>query len=114
MILKGLVQLMWGAPNHIYHGGLAHVSIRYFDPHDHRPGVPSDVAVLVERLTTGGIRLNLVNLNPAKSRDIVLQAGAFGEHHFTRVHQIVHYPYQFYTINDRFLRIHLLQGAVGR
>ena len=32
VVLEGLVQLTLGAPNHIYHGGLLHASVRYFDP----------------------------------------------------------------------------------
>ena len=114
VVLEGLVQLMLGAPNHIYHGGLLHCSVRYFDPAQRRPGVPPDVAALVERLTPNGIRLQLVNLHPSEPRDVILQAGAFGEHQFTRVSQVVHYPYQFQTVNGRRFRVRLAPGAVGR
>jgi len=114
VVLEGLVQLTLGAPNHIYHGGLLHTSLRYFDPQQKRPGLPSDVAALVERLTPNGIRLKLVNLNPAESRTVVLQAGMFGEHQFTRVRQVVTYPYQFDEINSRRFAVELVPGAVGR
>jgi hypothetical protein len=114
VILEGLVQLTLGAPNHIYHGGLLHASVRYFDPEQRRPGLPPDVAALVERLTPDGIRLSLVNLNPSEPRSVILQAGMFGEHEFVRARQVVHYPYQFHTIGARRFRVDLAPAAVGR
>ena len=114
VVLEGLVQLMLGAPNHIYHGGLLHASVRYFDPERERPGLPPDVAALVERLTPNGFRLQLVNLNPSQPRRVVLQAGMFAEHEFTQVRQVVHYPHQFDTINARRFEVVLVPGAVGR
>ena len=108
------MQLMLGAPNHIYHGGLMHTSVRYFDPARQRPGIPRDVAALVERITPNGFRIQLVNLHPSESRDVILQAGMFGEHDFSRIKQVIHYPYEFYTINNQHVQIHLPQAAVGR
>ena len=32
IVLEGLVQLMLGGPNHVYHGGLLHCRLFYFDP----------------------------------------------------------------------------------
>ena len=114
VVLEGLVQLMLGSPNHIYHGGLLHASVRYFDPAEKRAGIPPDVAALVERLTPNGIRLKLVNLHPTEERRVVLQAGMFAEHEFTRVRQVVHYPYQFDKIDARRFEVTLVPGAVGR
>ncbi|MCA9213459.1 MAG: hypothetical protein KDB27_10365 [Planctomycetales bacterium] len=114
VILEGLVQLTLGAPNHIYHGGLLHTSVRYFDPERKRPGLPPDVAALVERLTPNGIRLKLVNLNSSKTRRVIVQGGMFGEHQIARVKQVVHYPYQFDTINHKCFEVELAPSAVGR
>ncbi len=114
VVLEALVQLTLGAPNHIYHGGLLHASLRYFDPQRRRPGLPADVAALVDRLTPSGVRLHLVNLHPTESRRVVLQAGMFGEHKFTRVRQVVHYPYQFDEIGTQRFQVELVPGAVGR
>jgi hypothetical protein len=114
VILEGLVQLMLGSPNHIYHGGLMHTSLRYFDPEAKRPGLPPDVAVLVERLTADGVRLHMVNLHPGETRRVILQAGMFGEHQFTRVRQVAVYPYQFDTVENRRFEVELLPAAVGR
>ena len=38
----------------------------------------------------------------------------FGEHNFSRIKQVIHYPYEFYTINNKHVQIHLPPGAVGR
>lgn len=77
--LESLVQLMWGAPAHLPHGGLQHATLRYFDPATRRAGLPRDVAALVDDLTPDGCRLTLVNAG-AGSRAVVVQGGAFGEH----------------------------------
>ena len=114
VVLEGLIQTMLGAPNHIYHGGLLHSTVRYFDPDRRRPGVPPDVAVLVERLTPNGFRLQCVNLNPAEPRRLLIQAGMFGEHSFTRVSQVEHYPFQFDTVDGPHFIVHLTPGTVGR
>ena len=114
VVLEGLVQLMLGSPNHIYHGGLLHCSVRYFDPEHKRPGIPPDVAALVDKITPQGISLQLVNLHPTESRDVIIQAGAFGEHEFTTVRQVVHDPHQFHTIDRKCFQVRLAPGAVGR
>lgn len=114
VILEGLVQLMLGAPNHIYHGGLLHSSIRYFDPLKKRPGIPSDVAAMVERITSQSITLNLVNLHPSETKEIIIQGGMFGEHKIKRVRQVIDYPYQFYTVDNKYFKLTLGPGAVGQ
>ncbi len=85
VVPEGLVQMAMGTPAAIYHGGLLHTSVRYFDPHHRRPGLPGDVAALVEALTPDGLTLSLVNTNPLSAREVLVQAGGFGEHRFTTV-----------------------------
>ena len=114
VILEGLVQLMLGAPNHIYHGGLLHTSVRYFDPEKKRPGIPQDVAALVNRITSQSITLQLVNMHPTEKRKVIIQGGMFGEHEIQRVRQVIHYPYQFYTIEKPYFEVELGPGAVGQ
>ena len=82
---EALVQLTLGAPQIIYNGGLLHCRIRYFDADRRRPGLPADVAALVEKAEGEHTQLRLVNLNPFESRRVIVQAGAFGEHRFTTV-----------------------------
>jgi len=40
---------------------------------------------MVTSVSADGARVELVNLDPIGSRDLVIQAGAFGEHEFTSV-----------------------------
>jgi hypothetical protein len=85
LVLEGLVQLLFGVPAQIYHGGLLHAQVRYFDGQRHRPGLPPAVAALVEGLDAPGVTLALVNLAPDEAREVVVQAGAFGEHRLREV-----------------------------
>ena len=84
VVTEALVQLTLGGPQIVYNGGLLHTAVRYFDQDRRRPGLPPDVAALVTRLDHGGISLHLVNLSPFATRDLIVQAGAFGEHQFVR------------------------------
>jgi len=82
---EALVQLMLGAPQLMYNGGLLHASVRYFNPSERRPGLPKDVAALVRSIELDRVVLELVNLNPFEKREVIVQAGTFGEHSFTTV-----------------------------
>ncbi|MBX3001806.1 MAG: hypothetical protein KF893_24995 [Caldilineaceae bacterium] len=82
---EGLVQLTCGGPQIIYHGGLLHVRLRYFDALERRPGLPADVAALVPALDAESVTVELINTNPSHERRLIVQAGAFGEHDFTSV-----------------------------
>lgn len=83
VITKGLIQTTMGTPQTIYNGGLLRASVRYFDADLQRPGLPQDVSALVDVLKANETGIQLVNLNPAESRKLIVQAGAFGEHSFT-------------------------------
>ncbi len=85
VLTKGLTQVMMGAPQAVYNGGLLRAQVRYFDPDRGRPGVPPDVAVLVDGLAADCTGIQLVNLNSTDERNVIVQAGAFGEHQFTSV-----------------------------
>jgi len=82
---EALVQLTCGGPQIVYHGGLLHVRLRYFDAEARRPGLPPDVAALVTDLDGESVTVQLVNANPMFERRVILQAGAFGEHRFSEV-----------------------------
>ncbi|RAP74677.1 hypothetical protein [Paenibacillus montanisoli] len=83
--LEGLLQLTLGAPSPLYNGGLLMARLRYYDADAKRPGLPPDVAALVEKLEDERTIVKLVNLHPTQPRNVILQAGAFGEHQFTDV-----------------------------
>ncbi|MBB6734723.1 hypothetical protein [Cohnella zeiphila] len=80
---EGLLQLTLGAPMHISHGGLQHARVRYYDAAARRPGLPPRVSALVERIEDDSVTLTLVNLDETEEKEVVIQAGGFGEHRFT-------------------------------
>jgi hypothetical protein len=84
VLTEALIQLTLGAPQILYNGGLLFSRLRYFDLEKRRPGLPQDVAALVEKLEPGRTALRLINLSPFQARDVLIQAGAFGEHRFIR------------------------------
>ena len=49
-------------------------------PGRRRPGLPEDVAALVDSLEDGSTSLVLVNLNQTESRTLIVQGGGYGEH----------------------------------
>ena len=85
VLTKGLTQVTLGAPQSVYNGGLLRATVRYFDQDLARPGLPRDVAALVDKLAPDRAGLQIVNLNRTETRNLIVQAGAFGEHQFTEV-----------------------------
>ena len=110
VVLEGLVQTMLGAPNHIYHGGLLHCRLFYFDPVGKRPGLPQGVAALVDKISPDGVSVHLVNLDPSQPRNVIVRAGAFGEHEFTSVR----HKNQTTPICRNFFQVRLQAGAGAR
>jgi hypothetical protein len=122
---EALVQLTLGAPNTLYHGGLLHAPLRYFDPADRRPGLPEGVSALVERVEKGRVELRLVNTDPLREKRVTLQAGTFGEHTFT---YSLHHPVEGVVptlegeipspsplpVSDRHITVGLGSGATAR
>jgi len=82
VVPEGLAQMTMGTPAAVYHGGLLHTCVRYFDPVCRRPGLPQDVAALVAEITDDGVVLTLVNTDPLDGREVLVQAGGFAEHAF--------------------------------
>ena len=82
---KALTQVTLGAPQTIYNGGLLRATVRYFDNVRQRPGLPRDVAALVDSLGPEHVGIHLVNLNTDQPRNLIVQAGAFCEHEFTSI-----------------------------
>ena len=74
-----------GAPQSVYNGGLLRATVRYFDQDRARPGLPPDVSALVDHLDAERTGVQLVNTSAGETRDLIVQAGAFGEHQFTEV-----------------------------
>ncbi len=81
---EALLQTTCGGPQVIYHGGLLHTKLRYFDPSGGRPGLPPDVGALVETMDIGQVTLRLCNTSLLQERRLLVQGGAFGEHRLVR------------------------------
>lgn len=113
VVLEGLVQTMLGGPNHIYHGGLLHCRLRYFDPEARRAGIPPDVAALVDELEPNRVSVWLVNVHPTEPRRVILQAGAFGEHRFREVSTANTPSEGTEPANGRWFEVRLRPGAMG-
>ena len=77
---EALLQTTCGGPQVIYHGGLLHTKLRYFDPTGGRPGLPPDVGALVENIDHNHLTLLLCNTSLLHERRILVQGGSFGEH----------------------------------
>lgn len=104
---EALVQLTCGGPQVIYHGGLLHVRLRYYDAVERRPGLPADVAALVDRLDGESVDVELVNTNAFESRSLIMQSGAFGEHRFSDLRRLDEEGANSQAINDKWVRVEL-------
>ncbi len=82
--VKGLVHLTTGAPMAQYNGGMQLGRVRFFDPQRTRPGLPLDVAALVDDLQGDRTGIQLVNLHATEPRAAIIQAGMHGEHAFAQ------------------------------
>lgn len=78
VVTEVLTQLVGGAPQVLYNGGLGHTALRYEDVDRDRPGLPQDVAALVHRLDDDGLGVTLVNTSVVHTRAVRLRGGRFG------------------------------------
>lgn len=78
VVTEVLTQLVGGAPQVLYNGGLGHTALRYEDVERARPGLPQDVAALVHRIDDEGIGVRLVNTSVVHTRTVRLRGGRFG------------------------------------
>lgn len=104
---EGLVQLTCGGPLPHYNGGLFVTRMRHFDPQQKRPGLPADVAALVSKMTNDTAELELINLNATEASDVIVQAGAMGEHNFTTACAKDGNSEHTVTVNGTYLQVHL-------
>ena len=59
-----------GCPQTIYNGGLLRALVRYFDVDRARPGLPKDVAALVDEIRPSAVGIQLVNTSTSESRSL--------------------------------------------
>ena len=81
--------------------------VRHFDGQQKRPGLPADVGALVTKMTVDTAELQLVNLNITAPRDVIVQAGAMGEHNFTSVNVNDGQTNYTVSVNEKSLHVKL-------
>lgn len=91
-------------------GALLFTRLRYFDPQARRPGIPPDVAALVDGWSADSVTVTLVNLNPVTARSLIVQGGAYGEHQITSVSDGTATT----TVNAAHFPVRLAPGAGAR
>ncbi len=111
---KVLTHLTLGTPQSVYHGGLLRATVRYFDPANARPGLPRDVAALVDQLENDKVGVQLTNLNCSEPRKVIVQAGAFGEHQFTQAHYDEGDTKQTVPVDGKWVEVELPPSALIR
>ena len=72
-VVGTLVRLTLGGLVPKHQGEILHARVRYFDPVKRRPGLPDDVAALVDSLGESSTSLILVNLNQSEPRELIVQ-----------------------------------------
>ena len=82
----------------------------HFDPAAGRPGLPPDVAALVDTITRDTVGVHLVNVSQTTPRTVVVQTGAYGEHQCSQVT----YGKQTLDVNRHYFVVHLAPGSGGR
>jgi hypothetical protein len=83
--VDSLIHLMLGGPHPGHRSSILFSRLRYFDPVNHRAGLPEDVAALVEKLTADETVVTLVNVSPVAERRLIVQGGAYAEHQIATV-----------------------------
>ncbi len=109
--VESLVQLACGGFLPGRSGGPLHARLRYFDPERRRSGLSRDVAALVERMTADEVIVSLVNVNQVEPRQLVVQAGTYGEHRIEHVSVNQEPPR---SVEGAAIRVALGPGAGGR
>ncbi|WP_043716444.1 hypothetical protein [Kutzneria sp. 744] len=84
VVTEVLTQLVAGAPQMLYNGGLPYTQLRWDDHLRDRPGLPDGVAVLVEHLDGSTVTVQVVNLG-AMQQLLRLTGGGYGEHPLTEL-----------------------------
>ena len=79
-----LFQQMTGSPSP-KRAQAIHCRLRYFDPVNRRPGLPEHVGVLIDSMTDEDTSVTFVNINQSDEKEVIVQAGAYGEHQIKNV-----------------------------
>lgn len=79
VVTEVLSQLITGAPQVLYNGGLPLTTVSYEDADRNREGLPLDVAALVTDISGDTVTIELVNLSLTETHRVRVRPGRFGE-----------------------------------
>ena len=106
-----LVNLACGGVGPLWkEGTLVFTEIWPYDPERNRPGLPQDVASMVDSIKKDEVGVQLVNVCQSQPRTIVIRTGAYGEHQCL---QVV-FGGKTIDVNRNFFAVKLDPGCGGR
>ncbi|ONK09663.1 hypothetical protein [Streptomyces sp. MP131-18] len=85
VLTEALLHLTTGTPQVLYNGGLLPLRLAYEDARRGRPGLPADIAALVDDIGPDRTCVQLVHTGLTGTRRVVVRAGSFGEHRIETV-----------------------------
>jgi hypothetical protein len=109
-VTESLTKLMLGGLPTGRVGYPLHCRLRYFDPVRRRPGLPEDVAALVDHMTADEVGVNLVNVSQVRPSVVIVQGGAYAEHQISHVRT----GGSTTQVNGRHFAVTLAPGAGAR
>ncbi|MGW8482978.1 hypothetical protein ACWGJP_07545 [Microbacterium sp. NPDC055903] len=92
VVTEILSQQITGTPQVLYNGGLPFSAIDYADAERGRPGLPRDVAALVERIDVDSVAIRLVNTSTTRARRVRVLPGRFSRQTISRAELIAEDP----------------------
>ena len=106
-VATALTQQMVGGLETAHYGFPLYSRLRYFAP-ERQPGIPANVAALVDSMSATEVAVTLVNLDQTEARTVVVQAGAYGEHRFAAAGSARA------TVDRPYVRVRLEPGCAER
>jgi hypothetical protein len=97
----------WSRTSPSIGGAPVFTRLRYFDPEARRPGIPKDVAALVQGMTADSVTVTFVNLNVSQPRILLVQGGSYAEHQILSVSD----GKSTQTVDNSFFPLRLAPGA---
>ncbi len=109
-VTTALVRLALGGNEPGRAGNVLQSRLFYYDPARSRAGLPEGVAALVDQVGADHVRVHLANTDPAESKQVILQAGAYAEHQF----ESVRYEDTALPVHGDRFEVRVGPGAAGR
>lgn len=111
MPTDSLVRLtIGGVPVH-RRGEMLHARLRYFDAERLEPGLPQGVSALVTSIGEDVVEVDLVNTNLFERRQVIVQAGAYGEDQIEEVVYKVAMEDRTVVVGSSYLQVDMDPGA---